>query len=79
MTSIEMLLTVMLAGFGMNFALMFIMWRSLNERMDSLEKRIDRLSEVVLDIDRRLCRIEGAFSSREFCGIKNQEDVKKAE
>ena len=43
---------------------------------NTLVKRIDRLDEKVEDIDRRLCRMEGAFSSRDFCGLRTQSDRK---
>jgi len=44
-----------------------------------LSQKIDKLDEKVTDIDRRICRLEGAFSAKECCMIKNDQDLKKAE
>jgi len=62
----EILLTVMISGFGLNFALLLIVWRSLNTRIDGVEKRIENLETRVLDMDRRLCRIEGMLWRHEI-------------
>lgn len=65
------------------FSLMLIMWYNLSNRIDAVEKsvnsKVDKLSETVTDIDRRLCRLEGAFSSKDCCMIKDDRPVKKAE
>ena len=45
----------------------------------ALSKRIDKLDEKVTDIDRRLCRLEGAFSSKDCCMIKDDRQIKKVE
>lgn len=76
---------VLATGFGLNFTLLLIVWNAINRRIDNLEnslnKRIDKLDEKVTDIDRRLCRLEGAFSSKECCMIKDHrsENLKHAE
>lgn len=44
--------------------LIWIVWTSLGNR-------IDKLDEKITDIDRRLCRLEGAFSSKDCCMIKD--------
>jgi len=65
------------------FSLMLIMWYNLSNRIDAVEKsvnsKVDKLSETVTDIDRRLCRLEGAFSSKDCCMIKDDKQAKKAE
>lgn len=67
---------------GGGFALMLVMWHSLNKRIDgvevSLSGRIDKLDEKLTDVDRRLCRLEGAFASKDCCVIKDDR-YKKAE
>lgn len=79
MEHFEILLTVMLAGFGLNFGILVIMWNSLNNRIDQLSARIDKLDEKVTDIDRRLCRLEGAFSSKDCCMIKDERQLRKVD
>ncbi len=62
---------VLITGFGLQFSLLYIVWGSLTTR-------IENLAEEVKDIDRRLCRIEGALSSKDCCMLKD-ERMKKAE
>lgn len=38
---------------------------------DKLRSNFDKLSDEVRDIDRRLCRIEGALSNKECCMLKD--------
>ena len=52
---------------------------ALNKRIDGVEHKIDKIDEKVTDIDRRLCRLEGAFSSKDCCMIKDDRQLKKAE
>lgn len=49
-----------------------------NFKIDVIQK-IDKLDEKVTDIDRRLCRLEGAFSSKECCRIQDERQMKKVE
>ena len=55
----------------------------LTKRIDSVEtvlsSKIEKLDEKVTDVDRRLCRLEGAFSSKDCCMIKDSSQVRKAE
>lgn len=44
-----------------------------------IDKRMDKLDEKLTDVDRRLCRLEGAFSSKECCMIKDDRQLKKVE
>lgn len=44
-----------------------------------LNKRIEKLSEIVEDIDRRLCRIEGVLPISEHCLFQQSSHEKKAE
>lgn len=74
MDNFEILLTVMLAGFGFQGALMFILWNSQKD----IRNELSDLRKDVQDIDRRLCRIEGAMSAKDCCMLK-EEKMKKAE
>lgn len=49
-----------------------------NVRQD-VNTRIDKLSEKVEDIDRRLCRIEGSLSTHGHCLFNQSHQEKKAE
>jgi hypothetical protein len=44
-----------------------------------LVERIDATGDNILDIDRRLCRIEGALMNKDCCMLRDGSQVKKAE
>lgn len=46
---------------------------------NQVNTRIDKLQETVTDIDRRLCRLEGAFHSKKCCLLKSDINHKKVE
>ena len=79
MQTIDILVWMIGIGFTFNFTLMLVMWTSLNSRMNQIEHKIEKLDEKVTDIDRRLCRLEGAFSSKEFCMLKDDKQLKRVE
>jgi len=51
---------------------------AIDKRFDKVDNRFDKLEEKVTDIDRRLCRMEGAFSQKECCMLKHDGEMKKA-
>lgn len=53
--------------------------KGLGVRIDGLSIRIDKLDEKLTDVDRRLCRLEGAFSSKDCCMIKEDRNLRQAE
>ena len=57
--------------------------QKFTKRMDELDHRlshkIDKLDEKVTDVDRRLCRLEGAFASKDCCMIKDDRRLPKAD
>ena len=90
MDPIDMILWIMSGGFAGMFSLMLVMWNSLNKRIDQigsdleridskLSNKIDKLDEKLTDVDRRLCRLEGAFSSKDCCMIKDERIIRKVE
>lgn len=83
MEKIDIILWIIGAGFAMNFALMLIMWNSLNKKIDDADNRlskiIDKLSEKVEDIDRRLCRIEGSLATTGHCLFSQSKPELKVE
>lgn len=62
-------------------ALLWMFYNRLNAKIDKVDLRlttkIDRLSDKVEDIDRRLCRIEGALSAKDCCVLQVSEKTKK--
>ena len=79
MESFNILLTVMISGFTLNFVILGFIWNGLNKRIDRLEGRIDKLGEKITDIDRRLCRIEGSLATQGHCLFGQRDNEKKAE
>jgi len=53
--------------------------KEMNFRFEKVDQRFDKLDEKITDMDRRLCRLEGAFSSKDCCMIKEDRHQKKAE
>lgn len=72
MEKIDIILWVMGAGFSMIFGLILVMWNNLTHT-------VEKLDEKITDIDRRLCRLEGAFTSKDCCVLKQDHNLKKAE
>jgi len=60
-------------GFLRNFK------KDIQAQFERIDKKMDKFDEKLTDIDRRLCRLEGAFSSRDCCILKEDKQVKKAE
>lgn len=86
MDKLDIILWIAVSGFG----LMIIMWYCLNQkiarmiqRIDKPENgfnhRIDKLDEKTTNIDRNLCRLEGAFTSKRCRMINDDRSMKKAE
>lgn len=52
-----------------------LLWILINP----VKKEMKSLADKVEDIDRRLCRIEGALTAKDCCMLKDEKQVKKAE
>lgn len=72
MEKIDIVLWAMAGGFSIIFGLLLVVWTTL-------WKAIGKLDEKVTDIDRRLCRLEGAFSAKDCCMLTTNREFKKAE
>ena len=48
-------------------------------QFDRIDKKMEKFDEKLTDIDRRLCRLEGAFSSKDCCILKEEKHIKQAE
>lgn len=79
MEKIDMILWVIGTGFSFILGLLVVIWAYVGGRFDRVDNRIDKLDEKVTDIDRRLCRLEGAFSSKDCCMIKEDKHLRQAE
>jgi len=79
MEKLDLILWIISGGFAITFGLMLVMWNGLNNRIDKLDLRMDKFDEKLTDIDRRLCRLEGAFASKDCCMIKDDKYIRKAE
>ena len=55
------------------------MWSHFNKRFEILENRMEKLSDKVEDVDRRLCRIEGSLATQGHCLFHQSQSEKKAE
>lgn len=75
MEKIDMILWIM----GGGFAFMLVMWNNLTKQIGDIGHRIDKLDEKLTDVDRRLCRMEGAFTSKECCVLQQEQRLKKVE
>ncbi len=64
------------AKMGARFAIVKTCFANLETKMDH---RFDVMSDDIKDIDRRLCRLEGAFTSKDCCMIKDSRHIEKAE
>ena len=62
MEKLDIILWILSGACAFFFGLMIIMWNRLNQRLDKIDHRLDKLEEGVDDIDHRLCRLEGAFA-----------------
>lgn len=54
-------------------------FEQVDKRFEQVDRRFDKIEEKITDIDRRLCRLEGAFSSKDCCMIKDSRLNEKAE
>lgn len=69
MTETEVMMTLMGAGFTALGTLMLYLH-------SSAMAEIKLLREDVRDIDRRLCRLEGAFSNKDCCMLRHDHKEK---
>jgi len=51
----------------------------IDERFEKIDQRFEKIDDKLNDIDRRLCRLEGAFSSKDCCYLKEDRQLKKVE
>ena len=90
MDKIDLILWILGAG----FSLMLVAWGNLHKRIDGIENslskkidglesslgnRIDKLDEKLTDVNRRLCRMEGAMTAKDCCMLKSDQQLRKAE
>ena len=87
MDKLDIILWVLGGGFTIMFTLLGFLWKHMNSefktrfdkvdtRFDKVDTRFDKVEEKITDIDRRLCRWEGAFSAKECCAVKHINEAK---
>lgn len=79
MEKFDIVLWVFGVGFTFTFGVVILLWNNMNQKMDRMDHKIDKLDEKLTDVDRRLCRLEGAFASKDCCMIKDERQMRKAE
>ncbi len=57
----------------------WVFYNRLDKKIDKTHERIDKLSEKVEDVDRRLCRIEGGLQSHGHCLFNQAKPEQKAQ
>ena len=77
MDKLDILFWVLGTGFALVGSLFLLIWNTFNHRFDRLECRIDKVDEKLTDVDRCLCRLEGAFSLKDCCMIKDERQNRK--
>lgn len=75
MEKIDIVLWTIGGGFVIVLGVLKVMWNEIKD----MRKEIQDIRKEIQDIDRRLCRLEGAFSSKEFCVLKNDNQHKKVD
>lgn len=62
-------------------AMLYLFYNRLDAKIDKVQSstdlKIDKLSDKVEDIDRRLCRIEGAISAKDCCVLTAERNQKQ--
>lgn len=59
--------------------MIWFLYHRMEKRFDKIDQRLDKMQDAINDIDRRLCRLEGAFQSKDCCMIKPTQYIKQAE
>lgn len=67
----DMLMWAIGGGFAGTWAILFYSLKQIGKLDERLTGQIAKLDEKLTDVDRRLCRLEGAFASKDCCMIKD--------
>ena len=54
-------------------------FEAIDRKFEGIDHKLDKIREDIQDVDRRLCRLEGAFASKDCCMIKDSSQLRKAE
>jgi hypothetical protein len=79
MSETALIVTFMSAGFTIMFALLLIMWHSMNAGFAKIDADLKEVRFEIKEIRTGLNRIEGAFYNKECCMLKSDEKLKKVE
>lgn len=76
-----LILTIIGTGIGvigLTYAILRNFKSDIHSELLELKDDIKDLKNDMKDVDRRLCRMEGAFSSKDCCILKSSNDQKEA-
>lgn len=76
MTEIQMLTWAIAGGFAGTWVIMGAIFTLMLSFRKELKMEIAKLDEKILDIDRRLCRIEGSMMNKDCCMLKQDHSAK---
>ena len=60
-------------------AILGVTWNSLNKRLDRISDKIDKLDDRIQQIDKRMVAVETILMHKECCMLRDDRQVKKAE
>jgi hypothetical protein len=72
MEKLDIILTVMIAGFGLMMSLMLIIWNNFNKKMDKLEERVTKIEHEMIEI-------KTILRFKESCRLQDERNLSKAE
>jgi hypothetical protein len=79
MDKLDIILWILAGGFSISFAIMRMMWNSINSRFDKQDSKFDKIDLDIKEVRTSLNRMEGAFYSKECCMIKDSSQLKKVD
>ncbi len=79
MEKIDIVLWIISSGFGFFFALMLVMWTSINSRFEKIDERLEKIETQMNNIDKRLYAVECMIHMQDCCVMKEDKQLKRAE
>lgn len=58
----KMILEVMIAGFGLNFGLMVILWVYINKKFDKIDERFNKITEEFKEVKKCISQLHSRIS-----------------
>lgn len=77
MDKLDLIMTIMIAGFGLIFSIMLIMWNNMNKRFDKIDEKFEKTDIRFNHVENRLTAIETILHMKECCMIKDERKLPK--